>query len=106
MADAALRLLTSSLHIIASAASSVASPSSTTDPHLPHLPPLPLSRRTSWGSVVSASSSTDTTDTTDTELRPWDYSRRREQDEVRRKRQEGSVLKDRLAERTWREFWG
>ncbi|KAI9056040.1 hypothetical protein LZ554_000971 [Drepanopeziza brunnea f. sp. 'monogermtubi'] len=103
MADAALRLLTSSLHIIASAASSVASPSPTTDPQPP---PLPLSRRTSWGSEVSASSSTDTTDTTDTELRPWDYSRQREQDEVRRKRQEGSVLKDRLAERTWREFWG
>ncbi|CZS92998.1 hypothetical protein WAI453_000760 [Rhynchosporium graminicola] len=71
--------------------------------------PEPRRRSNSWGS-----SSNSSTDTADTELRDWTYtngsgnrnSDAGEQDEVQRKRREGRRVRDKIAERTWREFWG
>ncbi|KAK0101258.1 hypothetical protein ONS95_006436 [Cadophora gregata] len=101
--DSALRLLTAPLPLL----TTLSGPSITSSsPHPHHTPEL--MRRTSWGSVSSSSSAS----TADTELREWDYrgTKRRstagEQDEVERKRWEGRRMRDRLAERTWREFWG
>ncbi|KAH7396019.1 hypothetical protein BKA64DRAFT_709389 [Cadophora sp. MPI-SDFR-AT-0126] len=109
--EAALRLLTTPLTSLSGVSSASASTSAGSNPSGHHHRTPELMRRTSWGSVSSSSSSSSSSaDTADTELREWDYRRRRgtggEQDEVERKRCEGKRVRDRLAERTWREFWG
>lgn len=102
LSDAALRLLTSPISTLTSSGpSSNNSPSPLERTRIPE-----LLRRTSWASSSSSSSSADTADT---ELREWNYRRRSTgggQDEVERKRWETRALRDRMAERTWREFWG
>jgi hypothetical protein len=40
-------------------------------------------------------------------LKPWKYGKKwKQQDEVYREREEVTAVRDRLAEKVWRQFWG
>lgn len=62
-----------------------------------------LSRSSSWGFSFSSNSM----DIVNLELDPWKNPKKegREQDEVWRKREEMRVLRDKMAEKAWRQFW-